>query len=79
MKVEDVSGADVLAAITRIKLALDRSDIHTHRLEYRVTKEEWEDIIFTLRFYGITGSDGPGLDARLVTYQHVTIRNPTVL
>lgn len=70
-----MTGARILAQLQLISTSLGNSKLDKSRVEYRVTYEEWTDLVQHLRFYGILG-DRPFFNSEQVIYMGITVHNP---
>lgn len=69
-----MTGAEILIRIDRLIRVLQREDIDVSRLEYKVVREEWSDLIRHMQHWG--NSSSPAFDVKYITYLDIKIRNP---
>jgi hypothetical protein len=70
-----MTGADIMAQLQRLSKALVYAHLDTNRLEFRVVREEWSDLIRYMNFYGDPNCSAT-FDVKGIIYLGIKIRNP---
>lgn len=69
-----MTGAEIMVRLQRISEVLAYGHLDNSRLEFRVVREEWSDLIRHMNFYG--DPNFPTFDVKDITYLGIKIRNP---